>query len=47
MIPNDWVLVAELIEVLDPLKSATKKLERLPSESTATGIADIYPVLRL
>jgi hypothetical protein len=47
MSSDEWAIVNEILEILEPLKAFTKRLEGRPSEDTAHGIADVYPAIIL
>lgn len=47
MSSDEWAIVNEILEILEPLKAFTKRLEGRPSEETAHGIADVYPAIIL
>jgi hypothetical protein len=44
---DDWAIIHELAELLEPFKDTTKQLEGRPSEQSATGIADVVPLLKI
>jgi hypothetical protein len=43
---DDWAIVNEVIDMLEPLKYFTKRMENRPSEHTANGIRDVYDSLQ-
>ena len=44
---DDWAVIKEIIALLGPFKDATKKLEGRPNENSASGFADVVPVLKI
>jgi len=44
---DDWAIINEVIDMLEPLKQFTKRMEGRPSEETANGIRDVYDSVRL
>ena len=43
---NDWAIINEVLDMLEPLKYFTKRIENRPSEHTANGIRDVYDSLQ-
>lgn len=44
---DDWAIVNEILDMLEPLKLFTKRIENRPSEHTINGIAYVYNSIRL
>lgn len=44
---DDWAILIEIVELLEPIRESTKRLEGRPDESSALGIAEVYPLMAL
>jgi hypothetical protein len=47
MTSDNWAILNEIVEILEPIKSFTKKLEGRPSQDKADGVTDVYPAIAI
>jgi hypothetical protein len=47
MISDNWAILNKIVQILEPIKSFTEKLEGRPSQDKADGVTEVYPAIAI